>query len=50
MSKTLSVELEDKTMEILEILSRRTGREKSDLVEEALSILFEEYKETILDT
>lgn len=50
MSKTLSVEIEDRTMEILDILSRKTSREKADLVEEALGRLFEEYKEIILDT
>jgi len=50
MSKTLTVELENKTIEILELLAKRTSREKTDLVQEALSILFEEYKEIILDT
>ncbi|MFN8674087.1 MAG: ribbon-helix-helix domain-containing protein [Candidatus Sericytochromatia bacterium] len=50
MSKKLEVTLKDKTNEILEILSKRTSRSKDDLIEEALEMLFEEYKEAILDT
>jgi len=50
MSKTHSFELEDKTIEILGILSRRTKRNESELLEEALAYLFEEYKEIIFDT
>lgn len=50
MVKKLSVELSEKTNEILELLSKKTSRTKDDLVEEALGYLFEEYKESILDT
>ncbi len=50
MSKKITLELKDKTDEILEILSKKTSRTKDDLVEEALDMLFEEYKESILDT
>lgn len=50
MSKKITLELKDKTDEILEILSKKTSRTKDDLVEESLDMLFEEYKESILDT
>lgn len=50
MSKVLTVELEDKTMEILELLMRKTGRTKEDLSEQAFYFLFEEMKEILLDT
>ncbi|MEK7432421.1 MAG: ribbon-helix-helix domain-containing protein [Cyanobacteriota bacterium] len=50
MSKKITLELKDRTDEILEILSKKTSRTKDDLVEEALDMLFEEYKESILDT
>jgi predicted DNA-binding protein len=48
--QTLSVGLSSKTIEILELLSKKTSRGNSDLLEEALANLFEEYKEIILDT
>lgn len=50
MSEKLSIDLSEKTNEILDLLSKKTSRSKDDLVEEALSYLFEEYKESILDT
>lgn len=50
MEKKLFVDLSEKTSEILELLSKKTARTKDDLVEEALGYLFEEYKESILDT
>ena len=48
MSINLSVETSEKNIEILDILSSRTGRAKSELIDEALSYLFEEYKEIIV--
>jgi len=49
-NKLLSVELPEQTITILEILCRKTNRTKDDITQEALSYLFEEYKEVILDT
>ncbi len=49
MSQTLSVELSNNTIEIFDLLSKRTKRTSSDLLEEALANFFQEYKEILLD-
>jgi hypothetical protein len=48
--KLLCVQLPAQTVAILEILCKRTGREPDDITQEALSYIFEEYKEVIFES
>jgi hypothetical protein len=48
--KLLCVQLPAQTITILEILCQRTGRNQDDLTQEALSFIFDEYKEVIFDS
>ncbi len=50
MFKKVEFNLSEKTINLLEILMKKTNRNKNDLVEEALSNFFEEMKEIILET
>lgn len=50
MKKELDLEIDSQIILILELLAQRTGRTKDDLTAEALTKLFEEYKEIIFDT
>jgi len=50
MKKRLDLDIDSQIILILEILGKKTGRTKDDLTAEALTKLFEEYKEIIFDT
>jgi hypothetical protein len=50
MQRLLIVLVSGQSMTILEILARKTNRTNDEIVQEALNLLFEEYKEVILDT
>jgi hypothetical protein len=50
LQRLLIVLVSGQTMTVLEILARKTNRTNDEIVQEALNLLFEEYKEVILDT
>lgn len=50
LKRLLTVSIPGQTFAILEVLCRRVGRSKDDITQEALSLIFEEYKEVIFDS
>jgi hypothetical protein len=50
LKRLLCVQLPVQTFTVLEILCKRTGRSEDDITQEALSYIFEEYKEVIFDS
>ena len=48
--KSFTVQLPSQTLMVLEILCRKLKRTRDDITLEALSYIFQEYKEAILDT
>jgi hypothetical protein len=50
LKRLLTVSVSGQTFAILEILCQRVGRSNDDITQEALSYIFEEYKEVIFDS
>jgi hypothetical protein len=48
--KLLCIQLPAQTVAVLEVLCRKTGRSEDDITQEALSYIFEEYKEVIFNS